>query len=501
MKSDSVSNYDVARVNRFNCTLLLILSTLLSMQAFLIKGTVYGIHVLAATESAAVVGWIFYFLHKKKWIPTTVSAIVIVLAPVCTSLLLSDIEQGSISAKVYLILAYSMVSASLYFRKNIVLISGIAINLILAVIYFLSPESLFGQEHNIREFLSRTMVLDSILFVLYFLTKWGNDYATEAIKKGEQAKLLVDKLEAALLKIHQTADIMNHSIQKSDEELHLLKDSSHHITNAIGEIAKGVEEGASGITVIVNAVNEAGTSMNNLYELSKNIKEGSEEVADIVEHSTASMERMTEQIGTIRAAVKEALVRVAELETDMDKINAFLSAITQIAEQTNLLALNAAIEAARAGESGKGFAVVADEVRKLAEQSGATAREIYQIIGDARQRSKAALEKAQEGNEAVEIGNELVNKVNEGFYGIRASYQGMDNSIAKEYELLGIANEAFHGIQDQLENMAAISEEHAAATQEVLAASERQNSSIIAITENSQEITQANKELLKEIEK
>lgn len=501
MKYDAFSNYDVTRVNRFNCTLLLILSTLLSVQAFLVKGSAYGIHVLTATESAAAVGWVFYFLHKKKWIPTTVSAMVIVLAPVCTSLLLSDIEQGSISAKVYLILAYSMVSASLYFRKNIVWMSGIAINLILAAVYFVSPESLFGQDYNIREFLSRTMVLNSILFVLYFLTKWGNDYATEAIKKGEQARLLVDKLEAALQQIHQTADVMNSSIQKSDEELSLLTDSSRHITNAMGEIARGVEEEAQGVTAIVHSINEAGASMNHLYELSKSIKEGSGEVATIVEISSGSMERMTEQISTIRHAVGTALESVAELEKDMDRINAFLSSITQIAEQTNLLALNAAIEAARAGESGKGFAVVADEVRKLAEQSGATAKEIYQIIGDARQRSKAALEKAQEGNAAVEHGSRLADKVNEGFYGIQASYQEMDNSIAKEYELLGIANEAFLTIQDQLENMAAISEEHAAATQEILSASERQNSSIIAIARNSQKITEANKELLKAIEK
>lgn len=495
MKSGIFANYDIGRVNRFSSTVLSILSVVLTLQAFAMKGADYGGKVLAATGTASILAWVICLLHKKKLIPTTLSALIIICAPVFSSLVLSHIAQGTITAKIYMIMSYAIASSALYFRKSIVLYTGIIVNATLILITAIMPQVLFGQAFTVREFISMTMMMNNVTIVMYFLTKWGSEYVTAANEKEIRAQELVKQLETALEKINQTSNILNISIEKSNSELNQIRESSGHVTTAVGEVAKGVEEEAHGLTNIANTISEAGISMDVLHNLSMDIKDISDKVSAIVYNSSDSMNSMTTQISTIKDAVKDALETVAELEVNMESINSFLSAITQIAEQTNLLALNAAIEAARAGESGRGFAVVADEVRKLAEQSSNTAKEIFAIISTARQKSKLALEKAQEGNTAVENGSKIIYQVNEDFQSIKSAFGQMDRSIEKEYEMIENINKLYVNIQCQLESIAAISEQHAATTQEVLASVENQNQNIIEIASTSEKLKAASNEL------
>jgi methyl-accepting chemotaxis protein len=491
----STKKYDAGKINKFNASLTLVFAVLLSIQAFVKGGSTYGVMVLTANFIASGIAWICYLLHKKHIVKTSIAATIISLLPVVTGITVSYFGNGGLAYKVFLVFLMSNAMAGLYFKKSIVILNGILTNIIVLAVTFIAPFTLIKEPFLIKEIIMTLVIMDCSILIMYFLTKWGNEYVQSAIEKEKQAQLLVDQLETAMQKINETAEILNSNLINSNIELSQIKESSSHITTAISEIAKGVEEEANGVTSIVNTVNQAVDSMNNLHILSKNIKETSDNVSLIVNNSSDSMNSMTDQINTIEEAVSGALETVSELEVNMESINNFLSAITQIAEQTNLLALNAAIEAARAGESGKGFAVVADEVRKLAEQSSNTAKEIYNIISTTRQKSRMALIKAQEGNAAVKIGNKIVYEINGGFQQMKAAFDTMDNSIEKEYEMIENINQLYSNIQGQLENIAAISEQHAATTQEVLAATENQNNNIIEIAKNSEELNNASKEL------
>ncbi len=153
----------------------------------------------------------------------------------------------------------------------------------------------------------------------------------------------------------------------------------------------------------------------------------------------------------------ETLEKINSLAGSVDSISGFVATITSIADQTNLLALNAAIEAARAGDAGRGFAVVAEEVRKLAEESSQAAAEIRTLIGTLEERSEQSVQLT------IRSGN-LLNDIVEG--------AGMaQNEMDELLGSLSILNEA-------IQNIAAISEEQAASSEETTAGIQSMGQSI-----------------------
>ncbi len=234
--------------------------------------------------------------------------------------------------------------------------------------------------------------------------------------------------------------------------------------------------------------NYVNSSLNDLQEALRNVKEGLESIAgsikvlggnagrieqenDNLNSSIASIMTSIDEVSEAVRQISEETLRARNVSMDMeesiktgkDKVDVMhsamgnivdvsreISSITEtiitIAEQTNLLALNAAIEAARAGEMGRGFAVVADEVRRLAEISGNAAKQIAELV-------EKALNTVEDGRVASEDVVESYKKIEE----VTKEIAGIIDSIATAMEE---QSRAIDIIRDNMTEITAVSEKN-----------------------------------------
>ncbi|MGM0834201.1 MAG: methyl-accepting chemotaxis protein [Pseudomonadota bacterium] len=112
----------------------------------------------------------------------------------------------------------------------------------------------------------------------------------------------------------------------------------------------------------------------------------------------------------VMAKLAQAMEEITQHAKNMSGI---VNTIDTIAFQTNILALNASVEAARAGEHGRGFAVVAEEVRRLARQSAEAAKQVQELIDQARHSIHGGQVQALEATKAMEKIRQASHRVND----------------------------------------------------------------------------------------
>jgi methyl-accepting chemotaxis protein len=264
-----------------------------------------------------------------------------------------------------------------------------------------------------------------------------------------------------------------------------LKNASNDTGKSAAEVAKTMEELAQASSEQAGQTNEAVNSINVLAEL---VRQVSNEVANIAAESKnvsqfaklgeKATKDVADEIVKIYNMTQDITRVIEELNQSAVEISSITAVIQNIAEQTTLLALNAAIESARAGEYGRGFGVVATETGKLAEQTKQAAQLISNVINKMSERSKHVVQSMDRGMAVVESGKNLAVDATVTFENI---FNQLDNilkridRVAVSAQKMADRNEGMIGI---ITNIAALSEESMASTQEVSAASEEQSASV-----------------------
>ena len=225
------------------------------------------------------------------------------------------------------------------------------------------------------------------------------------------------------------------------DEIGRLGNSLSMMVTTLKTKTKEIESNVTGKSIMLNKVADASTTINaeaqRISELSDSLLSDSRNQSVLINNMNKTMSDIETQtrfnaenstqanqlVASVLSGAREGVIRMNDMLTAMDNINASSEAIAKIINtidaisfQTNLLALNAAVEAARAGKHGKGFAVVAQEVRNLAARSAKAARETTELI-------ESSIEK-------VINGNDIANKTAE-------SLNTIDLSVTQANDLVG----------------------------------------------------------------
>lgn len=290
---------------------------------------------------------------------------------------------------------------------------------------------------------------------------------------------LIEKFSDIVKNINGSAVSLNDFSASFKENFEVIHTSIENVNIAVSEIATGAT-GQANETQKVNeqmaemgaAIDRTDENVNALIESTQDMRRQNSEANETLEDLVMICGRAKESVDTVYMHTNETNEAVLEIQNVVD-------IIADISNQTNLLSLNASIEAARAGEMGRGFAVVADEVRRLAEQSSDSAGKIASIVSELIAKSNenvhamdGVMEEIHGQTEKIGIAQEVFAKLNEEIEHVSAAAE----SISSEVEAL---NRIRNGVVENMESLAAISEENAAGTEQTSATMEQLSQVIV----------------------
>ncbi|MGL6258682.1 methyl-accepting chemotaxis protein [Vibrio sp. WXL210] len=296
----------------------------------------------------------------------------------------------------------------------------------------------------------------------------GSDELTQLVKAFNQIQT---SFNDTLIRIFSELESNNHCIDSVGVSMKDNLASASRQDSSTSALSLSIDEMATASGEVASIINETAVSIQSVYQKSLD----SEQVV------LNSQELMDSLVGTM----KETQLQVSRLDTDSDEIVDILKVIHGIAEQTNLLALNAAIEAARAGEHGRSFSVVADEVRNLAGMTRDATEKIEKQISMLQSTAKHAVQHLSELQKSgTSVANVVLSNVDTFVYFRKEldSVAVMSQQIAAAAEEQTVASKEIrrqiHEIKDETKQMYQSTDTTAATSEALRESSVRLNSYI-----------------------
>jgi methyl-accepting chemotaxis protein len=396
--------------------------------------------------------------------------------------------------------------------------------------------SLAGALNRIGENLAVTLarvreVSDGVGFVIQRISRTGATVAegtgTVSARVAETSASMSEMI-ASLKGIADNVEVLAQSADESSssilqmaatnnevaENIQSLAASVEETTAAIEQMTYSIKEVAKNIEDLSATAEETSSSMNEMDVSISQVETNANETAKLSEQAMKDAESGTEAIGRtlqginkIKESSREAANVIDSLGKKIATIGNILNVIDEVAEQTNLLALNAAILAAQSGEHGKGFAVVADEIKDLAERTGASTKEIAELIRSVQESSANAVDAMDRGVKNVEEGVRLGQEAESALKKIQASSQKstqMVKAIARATIEQARGSKqvtmAINRIAETVQQIATATAEQARGSEQIMKSAEKMKVITKHVERSSQEQARGSRQITKSIE-
>jgi len=280
------------------------------------------------------------------------------------------------------------------------------------------------------------------------------------------------------------------NIKTSSEDLSSASEemnaSLEEVSSTIQHIAKGAQEQSESITTIAHSIEELNGLTTSISSQVKMASVSSRRTTDSAKQGMEFSTKVAKILKDIFEQTKFIEKKMTELRDQATEIKKVLDIIGSITEQTDLLALNAAIEAARVGEQGRGFAVVADEIRNLANETQRSSSTVENLVSEINKSTQELNNLLNFERERITDANDLATQTEEEFTGISKAVELVTDMITRINE--AAANQASHTkeLVKQVEQVAQVAADTAAASQEVSAAVQQQTASMEEFTSTAQ---------------
>jgi methyl-accepting chemotaxis protein len=299
------------------------------------------------------------------------------------------------------------------------------------------------------------------------------------LKRKDELGAIANSLQYVIDSLKDMISDMNHSAFSVTSCSEDFKNKFADIEQSIVNIEQAVDDIASGATAQSQDAEVVGEKVKELDDITQKEKDMVGTLREVVKELTDDANTMLTDIRgleNISVHTQDAIdiVKQQTLKTNesAQDIKEAVSMISDIASQTNLLSLNANIEAARAGEAGKGFAVVAEEIRQLSDESANGVNVIDKAVNVLLADAENSVQKM---NEAERNLSEEMKTLSATVNAFKSLYELMDNVKEVSGQIDEMAEELMRVkdiVSNSVSNLAAVTEQNAAATEETSASME-----------------------------